>query len=69
MGNHGPFTVGRTAKDAVKSAVMCEDVARSVHLARALGPLVPIAQNDIDALYDRYQKVYGQQAAPSDTCC
>ena len=29
MQNHGPFTIGATAKDAVKAAVMCEDVART----------------------------------------
>jgi len=60
MRNHGVFTIGRTARDAVKAAVMCEDVARSVHLARQLGPTVPIAQDDIDRLYHRYQNVYGQ---------
>ena len=60
MANHGPFTVGVTAKDAVKAAVMVEDVARTVHYARQLGELVPIAQSDIDALYHRYQNVYGQ---------
>jgi L-ribulose-5-phosphate 4-epimerase len=38
---------------------MCEDVARTVHLARQLGATVPIAAADIDALYDRYQNVYG----------
>jgi len=60
MRNHGVFSIGRTARDAVKAAVMCEDVARSVHLARQLGPTVPIAQEDIDRLYHRYQNVYGQ---------
>jgi L-ribulose-5-phosphate 4-epimerase len=60
MRNHGVFTIGRSAKDAVKAAVMCEDVARSTHLARQLGPLVPIEQSDVDALFDRYQNVYGQ---------
>src|ERR1051325_10863839 len=35
MRNHGVFTIGRTAKAAVKAAVMCEDVARTVQLARA----------------------------------
>jgi len=62
MQNHGVFSIGPTAKAAVKAAVMCEDVARSTHLARQLGPLVPIPQDDVDALYDRYQNVYGQQA-------
>ncbi|MEA4945015.1 MAG: L-ribulose-5-phosphate 4-epimerase [Propionicimonas sp.] len=60
MANHGPFTVGVTAKDAVKAAVMVEDVARTVHFARQLGEPVPIARSDIDALYNRYQNVYGQ---------
>ncbi|PWU46349.1 L-ribulose-5-phosphate 4-epimerase [Micromonospora globispora] len=66
MRNHGVFTIGRTARAAVKAAVMCEDVARTVHLARQLGEPVPIAPADIDALYDRYQNVYGQRlvAAP-----
>ena len=37
MRSHGVFTIGPTARAAVKAAVMCEDVARTVHLARALG--------------------------------
>lgn len=60
MRNHGVFTIGATAKAAVKAAVMCEDVARTVHIARQLGTPLPIAQRDIDALYARYQNVYGQ---------
>jgi L-ribulose-5-phosphate 4-epimerase len=60
MRNHGPFTIGKDAKAAVKAAVMCEDVARSVHIARQLGEPLPIRQSDIDYLYDRYQNVYGQ---------
>ena len=61
MRNHGVFTVGRNARAAVKAAVMCEDVARTVHLARQLGEPLPIANADIDRLYDRYQNVYGQR--------
>ncbi|MCE0510043.1 L-ribulose-5-phosphate 4-epimerase [Microbacterium aurugineum] len=60
MQNHGPFTIGADAKDAVKAAVMVEDVARTVHLAREAGPLIPIPQAAIDSLYERYQHVYGQ---------
>lgn len=63
MQNHGPFTVGSSAKDAVKAAVMVEDVARTTHISRQLGPPVPIAQEAIDGLFDRYQNVYGQQTA------
>ncbi|TDD60852.1 L-ribulose-5-phosphate 4-epimerase [Kribbella antibiotica] len=61
MRNHGVFTIGKDAKAAVKAAVMCEDVARTVHLARSAGDLVTIAQDDVDRLYDRYQNVYGQR--------
>ncbi|HET9653773.1 MAG TPA: L-ribulose-5-phosphate 4-epimerase [Kineosporiaceae bacterium] len=60
MRNHGVFTIGRTAREAVKAAVMCEDVARTVHIARQLGVPQAIAQSDLDALYARYQNVYGQ---------
>lgn len=60
MQNHGPFTIGTSPTDAVKAAVMLEDVARTVHYARQSGPLVPIPQDKIDRLYDRYQNVYGQ---------
>jgi L-ribulose-5-phosphate 4-epimerase len=60
MANHGPFTVGRTARAAVKAAAMCEEVARTVHMARQGGSVHPIDQSDIDALFDRYQNAYGQ---------
>ncbi|WP_309103945.1 L-ribulose-5-phosphate 4-epimerase [Microbacterium sp.] len=62
MQNHGPFTIGVDAKDAVKAAVMVEDVARTVHLAREAGPLIPIPQEAVDSLFNRYQNVYGQNS-------
>ncbi|MCI2957517.1 L-ribulose-5-phosphate 4-epimerase [Agromyces atrinae] len=62
MQNHGPFTIGVDAKDAVKAAVMVEDVARTVHIAREAGPLIPIPQDKIDSLFNRYQNVYGQSS-------
>jgi L-ribulose-5-phosphate 4-epimerase len=61
MQNHGVFTIGASARAAVKAAVMTEDVARTVHLSRQLGEPIPIAQADIDSLYARYQNVYGQR--------
>jgi L-ribulose-5-phosphate 4-epimerase len=66
MRNHGPFTVGPDARSAVKAAVMVEDVARTVHVGRQLGALERIDGQDITALFDRYQNVYGQQAAPQE---
>ena len=61
LANHGVFTIGKDARDAVKAAVMCEDAARTVHLARQLGTPTPIASVDVDTLFDRYQNVYGQR--------
>ena len=62
MQNHGPFAIGKDARDAVKAAVMAEDAARTVHIARQGGELVPIAADAIDALFARYQNVYGQHS-------
>ena len=60
MQNHGPFTVGADARAAVKAAVMCEEVARTVHVSRQLGEPLPIDEAQIDSLYARYQNVYGR---------
>lgn len=60
MKNHGPFTIGKDARDAVKAAVMVEDVARSVLFSRQLGNPQAIAAEAIDSLFNRYQNVYGQ---------
>ncbi len=60
MANHGPFTIGRDATAAVKAAVMVEEVARTAAAAMQLGEPVPVAQEHIDSLYNRYQNVYGQ---------
>lgn len=60
MANHGVFTIGRNARSAVKAAVMCEEVAKTVHMSRQLGQPSLLEQADIDRLYQRYQQVYGQ---------
>ena len=65
MQNHGVFTIGSSPRDAVKAAVMAEDVARTVHISRQLGEPIPISEDKIDALFDRYQNVYGQSGALS----
>jgi len=61
MQNHGVFTIGKTAKDAVKAAVMAEDAARTSFYAMQLGTPIPIAPEDIARLNDRYTNVYGQK--------
>src|SRR3954449_2447137 len=61
MRSHGVFTIGPGPREAIKAAVMCEDAARIVHLARALGPVEPLEAHHVDALWERYQNVYGQR--------
>ena len=61
MARHGVFTVGQDAQAAVKAAVMCEDVARTVYLARMLGRPGPLPADQVDALHHRYITEYGQR--------
>ena len=63
MKNHGVFTIGKDAQAAVKAAVMCEDVAKTMWIAQSLGRIKRIDQQSIDSLYSRYQNVYGQKGA------
>jgi len=59
--NHGVFTVGPSARAAVKAAVMVEDVARAVWLALQIGQPDEIPAEDVAKLHDRYMNVYGQK--------
>ncbi|HUN33021.1 MAG TPA: L-ribulose-5-phosphate 4-epimerase [Trebonia sp.] len=67
LASHGVFTVGRTPRDAVKAAVMCEDVAATVYLASTLGDTTKLPADQVDALYRRYQTEYGQRPGKSTT--
>lgn len=60
MQNHGPFTIGKNPKSAVKAAVYLEDCARTLAIARGLGPIVPITPDNIAKAHARYQNEYGQ---------
>lgn len=57
---HGVFTIGKDAEAAVKSAVMVEDIARTVWLAMQIGEVEDIPPDQVARLYDRYQNIYGQ---------
>jgi len=50
--NHGLFTVGETAGDAVRRAVLAEDAARTAHAARTLGELIPLPTLFVDDLFE-----------------
>lgn len=58
--NHGVFATGLTADKAVQAAVMTEDNAAIVWTALQMGTPIPLADEDIAKLNDRYQNVYGQ---------
>jgi L-ribulose-5-phosphate 4-epimerase len=60
MQNHGVFAIGTTPVAAIKAAVMCEDVARTVFFAHQLGNPIPISDENIAKLHRRYTTVYGQ---------
>lgn len=63
MRQHGVFTIGKTVQKALKSAVMVEDVARTVWLAMQIGQVEELPAAEIAANYERYQHRYGTFAA------
>jgi len=60
MKNHGVFTVGKTPEAAVKSAVMVEDVARTVFYSLQLGQPDEISIEEVARAHRRYLDEYGQ---------
>lgn len=58
--NHGVFTVGPTATEAVKAAVMVEDAAKTVYFALQMGPPLGIPEEEIVRANRRYLTDYGQ---------
>ncbi len=58
--NHGVFTIGNTARSAVKAAVMTEENARTVWLAMQIGTPDVISDDDVQRLHYRYTHIYGQ---------
>jgi L-ribulose-5-phosphate 4-epimerase len=59
--NHGVFTVGPSAKAAVKAAIMTEDVAATVFMALQLGTPDVLPEDVVARLHDRYMNIYGQR--------
>jgi len=61
LAQHGAFAWGPTPRDALKAAVMLEDVAKTVHLALLLGQPTPLPEEEIRKWWDRYHTTYGQE--------
>lgn len=60
MKNHGVFTIGPTPLAALKSAVMVEDVARTLFYAYQLGEPGSIPREEVLRAHGRYVNEYGQ---------
>jgi L-ribulose-5-phosphate 4-epimerase len=60
LAHHGAFAIGKTPRDALKAAVMLEDVAHTCHLALLKGEPKPLPPAEVKKWFDRYQTGYGQ---------
>lgn len=63
LANHGVFAWGKDAKSALKAAIMTEDVAKTVHLAKQLGEPQILSFEAAQKYHRRYHTVYGQRKA------
>lgn len=63
MGNHGAFAWVATPRAALKAAVMTEDVAKTVWLAKQIGEPKVIPLEEAEKWYDRYHNRYGQSGS------
>ena len=56
----GTFDIGKTPREALKAAIMLEDVAHTVHLALLKGAPEPMHPREVKKWFDRYHTTYGQ---------
>lgn len=64
LAQHGAFAWGPTPREALKAAVMLEDVAKTCHLALLLGDPKPLPPEEVRKWFDRYHTTYGQVKKP-----
>lgn len=60
MKNHGVFTMGPSPEKALKTAVMLEDIAKTVYLAMLRGTPLQIPEEEVKRAHKRYREKYGQ---------
>ncbi len=58
---HGVFTVGASAAEALKVAVLLEHSAHVVHVAMLRGDPQPMSDDEVQRCYRRYHDAYGQR--------
>jgi len=61
MKNHGVFTIGPSPEEALKTAVMLEDIAKTVYLAILRGVPLQIPEEEVKRAHKRYKEKYGQE--------
>lgn len=59
--NHGVFTFGRTPSEALKYAVMVEEIAKTCYLALTMGKPDLLPKEEIEKWFKRFHEVYGQK--------
>ena len=60
LARHGVFAFHQTPRKALKAAIMVEDVAKTMWLARQLGPVQALPAEEIEKWWARYHSTYGQ---------
>ena len=60
MKNHGVFTLGPSPRTALKTAVMLEDLAKTVFLAMLRGAPLEIPEEEVKRAHKKYMEQYGQ---------
>lgn len=59
--NHGVFTIGKDHNSALKSAVVVEETAQSVHYALCRKNIDPLPDDIVKKGYQTYKDTYGQK--------
>lgn len=60
MKNHGVFTLGPSPRTALKTAVMLEDLAKTVFLSTLRGAPLEIPEEEVKRAHKKYMEQYGQ---------
>jgi len=66
MRQHGVFTIGKSVEQALKAAVMVEDIAHTVWAAMQIGDLQELDPEEVRANHERYTTRYGTKEASID---
>ena len=60
MKNHGPFTIGKSVREALKAAIFLEESAKTLIMTKILGKPQSIPESIVNKLHKNYIEKYGQ---------